>query len=135
MRLTDEQLDWLCARLPEPPARPKGGRPPMDRRRVIAAIFWILDNGAKWKDLPRHFGSRSAVHAYFQQWTRQGVFERILRDASNYYVLGYYSTNPDPTKRRRQVEVKLARKGLDVYSRKEYVLRAPRPSAPAAQRK
>lgn len=81
MRLTDEQLDWLCARLPEAPARPKGGRPPMDRRRVIAAIFWILDNGAKWKDLPRHFGSRSAVHAYFQQWTRQGVFERILRDA------------------------------------------------------
>jgi transposase len=81
MRLTEEQLDWLCARLPEPPPRPKGGRPPMDRRKVIAAIFWVLDNGAKWKDLPRHFGSRSAVHAYFQRWTRQGVFENIMRDA------------------------------------------------------
>ena len=46
MRLTEEQLDWLCARLPEPPPRPKGGRPPMDRRKVIAAIFWVLDNGA-----------------------------------------------------------------------------------------
>lgn len=53
----------------------------MDRRTVIAAIFWILDNGAKWKDLPRHFGSRSAVHAYFQRWTREGVFENIMRDA------------------------------------------------------
>ncbi len=44
---------------------------------VIAAIFWILDNGAKWKDLPDRFGSRSAVHAYFRRWTRAGVFENI----------------------------------------------------------
>ncbi|MFN7914197.1 MAG: VWA domain-containing protein [Vicinamibacterales bacterium] len=66
-------------------------------------------------------------------------FDKALKNidaaSSDYYVLGYYSTNPDPTKRRRQVEVKLTRKGLDVYSRKEYVLRAPRPSAPAAQKK
>lgn len=81
MRLTEEQLDWLCARLPGAPPRPGGGRPPMERRKVIAAIFWVLDNGAKWKDLPRHFGSRSAVHAYFQRWTREGVFENIMRDA------------------------------------------------------
>ncbi len=81
MRLTDEQLDWLCARLPEPQARPRGGRPPMDRRKAMDAIFWVLDNGAKWKDLPRRFGSKSAVHAYFQRWTRQGVFENIMRDA------------------------------------------------------
>lgn len=81
MRLTDEQLDWLCARLPEPQPRPRGGRPPMDRRKAMGAIFWVLDNGAKCKDLPRHFGSKSAVHAYFQRWTRQGVFENIMRDA------------------------------------------------------
>lgn len=53
----------------------------MDRRKVLAAIFWILDNGAKWKDLPRHFGSRSAVHAYFQRWAQLGIFEKIMRDA------------------------------------------------------
>jgi len=41
MRLTDAQLDWLCARLPEAPPRPQGGRPPMDRRTVITAIFWV----------------------------------------------------------------------------------------------
>ena len=45
--------------------------------------------------------------------------------SSDYYVLGYYSSNPDPTKRRRQVEVKVSRKPATVYSRKEYVLKAP----------
>ncbi len=41
----------------------------------------MLDNGAKWKDLPRRFGSKSTVHRWFQKWVRDGVFETILKDA------------------------------------------------------
>jgi hypothetical protein len=40
-------------------------------------------------------------------------------------VLGYYSKNPDVTRRRRQVEVKIARKGAQPWFRKEYVLKPP----------
>jgi len=81
MRLTDEQLEWLAARVPDAPVSAKGGRPAMDKRQALRGIFWILDNGAKWKDLPRKFGSKSSVHKYFTQWTRAGVFEAIMRDA------------------------------------------------------
>jgi VWFA-related protein len=60
-------------------------------------------------------------------------FDKALKEidnaSSDYYVLGYYSNNPDLTKRRRQVEVKVTRKGLDVFSRKEYVIRTPPPPA------
>jgi VWFA-related protein len=62
-------------------------------------------------------------------------FDKALKaiDAasSDYYVLGYYSSNPDIMKRRRQIEVKVLRKGVTVYSRKEYVLKAPKQNAPA----
>lgn len=81
MRLTDEQLEWLATRVPDAPVSPKGGRPAMDKRNALRGIFWILDNGAKWKDLPRRFGSKSSVHKYFTLWTRAGVFETIMRDA------------------------------------------------------
>ena len=47
----------------------------------MQGIFWILDNGAKWKDLPRRFGSKSAVHRWFQRWVEDGVFENVMRDA------------------------------------------------------
>lgn len=47
----------------------------MDRRKAIEANFWIMGNGAKWKDLPKRFGSCSAIHACFQKWTRNGAFE------------------------------------------------------------
>ena len=51
------------------------------------------------------------------------ALKRIDAETSDYYVLGYYSKNPDQMKRRRQVEVKVARKGANVWSRKEYVLK------------
>ena len=81
LTLTDEQLDWLAERVPDAPVSPFGGRPATDKRRALRGIFWILDNGAKWKDLPREFGSKSAVHRWFQLWVREGVFERIMADA------------------------------------------------------
>jgi len=81
LTLTDEQLDWLCERVPDAPVSSKGGRPPIPKRDALRGIFWILDNGAKWKDLPREFGSKSAVHRWFSTWVKAGVFERIMRDA------------------------------------------------------
>ena len=81
LTLTDEQLDWLCERVPDAPVNPKGGRPPTDKRDAMRGIFWILDNGAKWKDLPRKFGSKSAVHRWFTAWVKAGVFENLMRSA------------------------------------------------------
>lgn len=81
--LTDEQLDWLAERVPDAPVSPRGGRPPTDKRAALRGVFWILDNGAKWKDLPREFGSKSAVHRWFSLWVRAGVFERLMRDAGH----------------------------------------------------
>jgi VWFA-related protein len=66
----------------------------------------------------------------------QNDFDKALKkidaDSSDYYVLGYYSKNPDPTKRRRIVDVRVTRSGqkYSVVARKEYVTKPlPKPSA------
>jgi VWFA-related protein len=53
-----------------------------------------------------------------------GALKRIDADSSDYYILGYYSKNPDASQRRRKIEVKVNRPGrnISVASRKEYVL-------------
>ncbi len=59
------------------------------------------------------------------------VVAQIAREAGDYYVLGYYSKNPDPTRRMRNLEVKVKRSGLDVWSRKYYALKPlPAPTTP-----
>jgi VWFA-related protein len=64
------------------------------------------------------------------------ALKRIDAETSDYYVLGYYSKNPDPTKRRRSVEVKVSKNGvpLTVVARKEYVLK-PLPKPVSATKK
>jgi VWFA-related protein len=59
------------------------------------------------------------------------ALKRIDAETSDYYMLGYYSTNPDPLKRTRKIEVKLVDKpGLNVWSRTSYSLRqAPKQSS------
>lgn len=49
------------------------------------------------------------------------AFERVVADNSAYYLLGYYSSNERRDGRFRKIEVKVARPGLTVRSRKGYV--------------
>lgn len=103
LEISESQLDMLCELLPDDPARPKGGRPRTDKRKAIAGIFWILDNGAKWKDLPAEFGTKSSVHRAFQRWVNLGAFEQLLAEVGamveerggfklhEYYIDGTFS--------------------------------------------
>jgi len=50
------------------------------------------------------------------------ALKKIDAETSDYYVLGYYSNNPDPLKRRRKLEVRTSRPGLTIVSRTEYSL-------------
>jgi VWFA-related protein len=50
------------------------------------------------------------------------ALKRIDNETSDYYLLGYYSSNPDPSKRRRTLQIKVKRAGVDVHHRTEYVL-------------
>lgn len=44
----------------------KTGRPRMDDRKAMSAIFYVLRTGCQWKDLPRSLGASSTVHDRFQ---------------------------------------------------------------------
>jgi VWFA-related protein len=60
------------------------------------------------------------------------ALKRIDAETSDYYVLGYYSANPDPTQRKRKVEIKVNRPNVDLRYRTEYTLKPTK--APAASK-
>ena len=54
------------------------------------------------------------------------ALKRIDAETSDYYVLGYYSSNPDPLKKRRTIEIKVKRPGkYDLNYKTSYTLRPP----------
>lgn len=58
---------------------PLGGRPEKhSRRAMIDAMFYINDNGVKWRALPRDYPPRSTVHDMFTRWTADGVWADIV---------------------------------------------------------
>jgi len=61
------------------------------------------------------------------------ALKRVDAETSDYYVIGYYSKNPDILKRRRTIDIRLARPGLTVNFRKEYVLKPP-PKTPSTKK-
>jgi VWFA-related protein len=56
--------------------------------------------------------------------------KRIDNETSDYYVIGYYSSNPDPMRRNRKLEVRTTRPDVAIRARQTYSLR---PSLPATR--
>ena len=75
--------DDLWNRIKEllPPLKPKkkSGRPRMDDKLVMNAIFYVLRTGCQWKAIPRCLGAPSTVHDRFQEWRKAGVFQRLWK--------------------------------------------------------
>jgi putative transposase len=83
-QVPDELWKRIQVLLPPPPKKKnkdRPGRPRMDDRKAMNAIFYILRTGMQWKALPRSLGAASTVHDRFQEWRKAGVFEKMWREA------------------------------------------------------
>ena len=71
--------------LPPPKKKKKVGRPRMNDRKAMNAIFYVLRTGCQWNALPRSLGASSTVHDRFQDWRKAGVFKRMWIDGLSVY--------------------------------------------------
>jgi transposase len=109
---------------PDPPRRFRHpGRKPLDRRRVLAGILFVLRTGIGWDDLPAELGCGcgKTCRLYLAEWQRAGVWPRLhaailaklraadridwsraaVDSATARSPLGGAATGPNPTDRRK----------------------------------
>lgn len=72
--LTDEAFERIERLLPK---QGDGGQW-KDHRTVLNGMFWILNSGAQWRDMPERYGKWQTVYDRYRRWTREGLFDRIL---------------------------------------------------------
>ena len=77
---TDAQWAVIDRLLPDPAwLAGAGGRPEVHcRRAIVDAIFYLVDNGNKWRALPADFPPWSTVYNYLATWEKAGVDQTVL---------------------------------------------------------
>ncbi len=83
--IPDVLWDRIAPLLPLRKKKKKAGRPRMDDRKAMSAIFYVLRTGCQWNALPRSLGASSTVHDRFQEWRLAGVFKRMWIDGLSVY--------------------------------------------------
>jgi transposase len=77
--LTDEQWAELRPLLPVPAwMEGRGGRPEgYCHRQMLDAVFYVLDNGIKWRAMPVDFPAWDRVYAFFRRWRETGLVAEL----------------------------------------------------------
>jgi len=78
-QIPDKMWERIEKLVPKHKPGPEGGRPRMDDKKAMNAIFYVLRTGCQWKALPRSMGAASTVHDRFTEWRKAGVFERMWK--------------------------------------------------------
>jgi transposase len=48
-------------------------------RNILSAIFYLADNGVKWRNLPKDFPPWKTVYHYFNAWSRLALWQEVNR--------------------------------------------------------
>jgi len=74
--LSDAEWAFLSEFFPPRPRR-RGGRW-SDDRTVLNGIFWRLNTGVPWRDLPDRYGPWQTVYDRFAKLRKSGLLDRII---------------------------------------------------------
>ena len=82
--LVDDPLWAVIEPLLPPPKRRRRrypGRKPLDHRRVLTGILFVLRTGIPWEALPQEMGCGSGITCWrrLRDWQRAGVWQRLHR--------------------------------------------------------
>ena len=78
-QIPDQLWNRIKPLLPQPKPKKKTGRPRMDDRLAMNAVFYVLRTGCQWKAIPRSLGAPSTIHDRFQEWCKARLFQRLWK--------------------------------------------------------
>jgi transposase len=79
MDLTDDQWAIVTPLFPLPSPHLRG-RPPLDERAILDAVFWKLSRSAAWYDLPDRYPSHQTCYRRYCEWRRLGLLDKLIAE-------------------------------------------------------
>lgn len=73
--LSDAQWNYVKRYIPQ---QPYNGKYRTDDRKILNGVLYILKTDCNWLEIPRKYGSYTAIHARLKRWSAEGVLDPIL---------------------------------------------------------
>lgn len=72
---------------------------PVQRRKAeianydfLCAILYIIENGCKWRALPKEYGNWHTIYVKLNRWSKNGTLERIFEALQNEGIISIETT-------------------------------------------
>lgn len=56
------------------------GNVSISNRNVFNAILYVVENGCKWRSLPKQFGHWHTIYTRANRWAKNGVLDRVFAE-------------------------------------------------------
>jgi transposase len=75
MRITKKQYEKIEKYLPV-----QRGNVKVDNFQLLNAILYVVENGVKWRKLPKEYGNWHTIYVRFNRLAKSGVLDRIFNE-------------------------------------------------------
>jgi transposase len=87
MVLTHKQLDKIQHLMPVQRRKAE-----ISNYDFLCAILYIIENGCKWRALPKEYGNWHTIYVKLNRWSKNGTLERIFEAMQNEGIISIETT-------------------------------------------
>ena len=73
VEITESQFQRIADCLPR-----QRGNVSMTNLRLLNALLYVVENGCKWRGLPKQFGNWHTIYTRMSRWSKAGVLDRVF---------------------------------------------------------
>ena len=82
MKLTQEQYEKIKLYLPK-----QRGNVSITNLQFLNALLYVVENGCKWRALPKEYGNWHTIYVRMNRWSKNGVLDRVFTVLQNEGVI------------------------------------------------
>ena len=62
-------------------------QPKIPNRQFLNGLLYIIQNGCKWRALPKKFGNWHTIYMRFSRWSKNGTIQRIFEELKKQNII------------------------------------------------
>lgn len=82
MKLTKEHLEVIKDYLPTPRKRPG-----IEMIDFLNAVLYVIENGCKWRALPKEYGDWHTIYTRLNRWCKNGTLDKVFIALQNENII------------------------------------------------